>query len=150
MCLDGEPDIDERKEGKRVEHCREDGKMEANVRMEMKHITLPTEVIWVQNNHRLEGVDEREGGDRGGDGEDGNSGEHGGGDGKGGNTINNGVKFVLWAGNEAGYLRCTQKTLDVLIEKHKHDRLLHPALKLTKTVHKTTHTHKMTCRRRHK
>ena len=45
MCLDGEPDIDERKEGKGVEYCREDGKMEANVRMEMKHITLPTEVI---------------------------------------------------------------------------------------------------------
>jgi hypothetical protein len=37
MCLDGEPDIDEGKDGKDLEHYREDGKFEANVGLEMNH-----------------------------------------------------------------------------------------------------------------
>ena len=40
MCLDGEPDIDERKEGKGVEHCR-DGKFGHGVGMEINHEILP-------------------------------------------------------------------------------------------------------------
>ena len=88
MCLlDGEPDTDERKDGKDLEHCREDGKFEANVGPEMNH-----EPFQIQRNGKVPrfqgcrghgkgghlgdgGKGERN--DRGGDAEDGKDGEHG-------------------------------------------------------------------------
>ena len=87
MCLDGEPDTDERKDGKDLEYCRDDGKFEANVGLEMNHepfqIRRNGKVPRIQGGRgdgkggHVGGGGKGEHNGRGGDGEDGNSGEHG-------------------------------------------------------------------------
>ena len=86
MCLDGEPDTDERKDGKDLEHCRGDGKFEANVGLEMNHepfqIRRNGKVPRIQGGRgdgkggHVGGGGKGERNDRGGDAEDGKDGEH--------------------------------------------------------------------------